>query len=627
MTRKFVSSDRQYAYTEILFSELSETLADAVISAPFGEIEERADSALHWRRCLLRGELPRRDDLFWPPSPFCEKLLEDLDALDIARFCKKQNELTDVLLSDILASIEAFAARRSLAYDRMMRALERKALKKKRAEAERKRAEEEAKTRHLSIKTGTATADGGNIAAADDGDSSAPSVSLSNQEKRALQRRADAYAVRRSPSHDRTMLMLEREAIKKKRAEEEAKTRHLSIKTGTATADGGNAAATGGDNLPMPPVSLSEQEKQELQKQADEIAEQAGQEISATILRKFLENWKERVDAWKQIAEVFGDLGDLLRVNGRDLSRGILRSQGWLEIAKLRRLIEKIPQFKEVVQTLGRLQMSQDEDKDSSTKKIFELVRRSMEEIFPKPAPVPHEMRGIRRSDDIHRMLPQEAAFLGHPKLKMLWHARRAEQALLTYQMEGVMPQKIVEERDMKIEKEIPGERQKLERGPIICCLDTSSSMQGAPELAAKALTLEAMRLAHAEKRRCYLYAFSGPGNVVEHELKLTEEGLANFVEFLTLSFHGGTDIKGPMNQAIAKLEEEQWARADILLVTDGAINHPGEQIMESIRRYKDDKQLKIHGVLVGRPSNSAMDEICTHLHQFAEWMHIIGDR
>ena len=545
---------RQYEYLGSLFAEFPDALANTVISAPLGDMEERVDSALLWRRCLLRGRLPQVSDLFWPPSPLCEKLLADLGDLDIARFCKGQEELTDKLLEDIFALVENFSDRRRRGYVRVLRELERDALNKKRIEQEKIREIQEANKKTAHALRATKGAKEG--AAGEGGVGESDDVS-SGKEK---------------------------------------------IKS----------------------VVLSDEEKRELQAAASKKSEQ---EVSAAVLFEFLREWKDSVDAWKELAEVFGNLGDLLRVRGRDLSRGILRSQGWLEVAKLRQLIEQISDFKDVVQALGRMQMSQD-DKESVSEMIFEKVRRVTEEIMQKPTPfAPHEVRGIRRSDDIYRMLPQEAAFLGHPKLKMLWHARRTEQALLTYQMQGVMPQKIVEERDMDEEKEIEGERHKLERGPIICCLDTSSSMQGTCELAAKALTLEAMRLANAEKRRCYLYAFSGPGDVVEHELKLTEEGLAEFVKFLTLSFYGGTDINDPMNRALSKMDEEGWARADILLVTDGEIGEPEEQIQEIIRRHKKEKQLRIHGVLVGNPSNSVMDELCTHLHKFSDWLHLIGDR
>jgi len=54
--------------------------------------------------------------------------------------------------------------------------------------------------------------------------------------------------------------------------------------------------------------------------------------------------------------------------------------------------------------------------------------------------------------------------------------------------------------------------RPAAELGPIILCLDTSGSMRGAREVVAKALVLECMRGAHRQQRKCYLYAFSGPG-------------------------------------------------------------------------------------------------------------------
>lgn len=50
--------------------------------------------------------------------------------------------------------------------------------------------------------------------------------------------------------------------------------------------------------------------------------------------------------------------------------------------------------------------------------------------------------------------------------------------------------------------------RPAAELGPIIVCLDTSGSMRGPREVVAKALVLECMRGAHAQDRKCYVYAF-----------------------------------------------------------------------------------------------------------------------
>ncbi|HKG94099.1 MAG TPA: hypothetical protein VKA84_19470 [Gemmatimonadaceae bacterium] len=55
----------------------------------------------------------------------------------------------------------------------------------------------------------------------------------------------------------------------------------------------------------------------------------------------------------------------------------------------------------------------------------------------------------------------------------------------------------------------------------------------------AKAIVLEVFRTAHAEKRRCLLYAYSGPGQVLEHELDLTPEGVGRLLAFNGTRFHG----------------------------------------------------------------------------------------
>jgi uncharacterized protein with von Willebrand factor type A (vWA) domain len=61
--------------------------------------------------------------------------------------------------------------------------------------------------------------------------------------------------------------------------------------------------------------------------------------------------------------------------------------------------------------------------------------------------------------------------------------------------------------------------------------------MRGPRETVAKALALECMRGAHRQQRKCYLYAFSGPGEVNEFELKLEPQSLERLLQFLANSF------------------------------------------------------------------------------------------
>ena len=69
---------------------------------------------------------------------------------------------------------------------------------------------------------------------------------------------------------------------------------------------------------------------------------------------------------------------------------------------------------------------------------------------------VPEETKGVELSDAIPRMLPSEAAMLGHPVLKCLWHARRAELALLTYRVEGVEIERSWTDRLDVAERRVP---------------------------------------------------------------------------------------------------------------------------------------------------------------------------
>jgi uncharacterized protein with von Willebrand factor type A (vWA) domain len=129
---------------------------------------------------------------------------------------------------------------------------------------------------------------------------------------------------------------------------------------------------------------------------------------------------------------------------------------------------------------------------------------------------LPGELRGIRPSARIEHMLGSEAAMLLHPVLHKLWRARHAEARLLTYDSEAVLVDWRPDPGAPPRQAAAPPQPEALERGPIIVCLDTSGSMRGAPETIAKAVVLQAVRTAHAERRGCLLLAFGGPDELVE---------------------------------------------------------------------------------------------------------------
>ena len=361
---------------------------------------------------------------------------------------------------------------------------------------------------------------------------------------------------------------------------------------------------------PVRPMVLDLETLQRLLEQA--MQEAAQQKSSAD--GDFLTAWSERARAWAEIADVFGDLGEMMG-RGWDLSRGVLRHTGWLDLLRLRKLIEQLPQLREIVRALGRLHAAQGEE--SIAEKILVPVRRLEEERREVRTPlIPAEMRGLERSGEIARMLPVEALMLGHPKLRMLWHARRSERALLTYRVEGTEIERVQVERESH--EEIEGKRPRPERGPIFAVVDTSGSMHGLPEQVAKAVVLEALRTAHAENRRCFLYAYSGPGQVLEHELDLSADGIGRLLEFLGFSFGGGNDEAGMMVKVIARLKEENWKKADVVFVSDGEWPAPAS-LVAAVKSARE-AGTRFHGVQIGNRGRTGLHAVCDPVHVFQDW-------
>jgi uncharacterized protein with von Willebrand factor type A (vWA) domain len=363
------------------------------------------------------------------------------------------------------------------------------------------------------------------------------------------------------------------------------------------------------------PIHLDEATLRALRQQAEREAAAKPRDADAAMLAA----WGDRARAWAEISDVFGDLGELMG-RGWDMSLGVLRHTGWRDLLRLQELVKQLPQLREIVRALGRLRTSSDET--SVAEMILVPVRRLEEERLEVRTPhIPAETRGVERSGEIARMLPIEASMLGHPKLRFLWHARRAERALLTYRVEGIETERVWVEREAQAEVRKP----RLERGPIVAVIDTSGSMHGLPELVAKALVLETLRTAHSEKRRCFLYAYSGPGQAIEHELALSTEGIGNLLAFLGLSFGGGNDETGVMSRVLARLDEEAWKKADVIWVSDGEWPTPAGLI--ALAHKAREAGTRLHGVQIGNRGTTGLHAVCDPVHAFESWTAAAGWR
>ena len=77
------------------------------------------------------------------------------------------------------------------------------------------------------------------------------------------------------------------------------------------------------------------------------------------------------------------------------------------------------------------------------------------------------------------------------------------------------------------------------------------------------------LKLAMDEKRGCYLMLFSTEVATLEIT---ADTGLDKAERFLSMSFHGGTDLVPCLEQALVQLDQPDFARADVLVISDRAL-------------------------------------------------------
>jgi uncharacterized protein with von Willebrand factor type A (vWA) domain len=233
--------------------------------------------------------------------------------------------------------------------------------------------------------------------------------------------------------------------------------------------------------------------------------------------------------------------------------------------------------------------------------------REYEEEIFAdmviKPAwKVEHaaksELVGIHESDDISSMLPAEAALLADETTELLFYKKFAEKKLQTFEYQAKVLSWEEEEEEVKNKRQKEKEEKK---GPFIICVDTSGSMHGTPEMVAKTLSFALLKMAVRDNRKCYLISFST--GIETLNLTDLKNNLEKLIEFLSMSFHGGTDATPAMLEALKMLKTKDYKKADVIMVSDFVMPGFSEQTTNQIIAAKEDKT-KFHSLVIGDSGN-----------------------
>lgn len=105
------------------------------------------------------------------------------------------------------------------------------------------------------------------------------------------------------------------------------------------------------------------------------------------------------------------------------------------------------------------------------------------------------------------------------------------------------------------------------------------------------------------EKRGCYLMLFSTEVATLEIT---ADTGLDKAERFLSMSFHGGTDLVPCLEQALVQLEQPDFARADVLVISDFIAQSLPHALLDRMNRRRA-QQTRFHAVAMSRHAKSAI--------------------
>lgn len=305
--------------------------------------------------------------------------------------------------------------------------------------------------------------------------------------------------------------------------------------------------------------------------------------------KNFMEQLYNKVSEFnklKKLLEPFTkDLGRLW-----DLSDGTWNNSGFELLKKYADILENDKAVLELAAMLGRYRKSEKEFEEVEIEKV--VVRPKFK---PRHA-IKGEVIGITESDDISSMLPIEAATLLNPSTKAIFLKKFAEKKLTTYDFKNH-----IGDTENITTKERRLQEKEDAKGPIIMCVDTSGSMHGTPEQVAKTICFALTKIALSEKRKCYLISFSTKIQTIE--LTDLHSSLDKLIEFLGMSFNGGTDANPALEKSLEMLKTNDYKNADILMVSDFVMEALSIEVTDKIELAKTNKT-RFHSLTISDSAN-----------------------
>ena len=237
-----------------------------------------------------------------------------------------------------------------------------------------------------------------------------------------------------------------------------------------------------------------------------------------------------------------------------------------------------------------RLELAKQLEQRPKLREILDMAGRMFETALEKrrKAPVESgygELIGVTTGASLGRLLPSELGKLSSLSQRLLFYKDFTERNLLEYELQAPEPKG---------------------KGPLILCLDTSSSMEGSPEIWAKGLAVALARLATKDNRDMAIIPFShelGP-TVLLKACDRNWETILNKV--IGLYMGGGTEFNLPLNAALDIIDQASnmanianIVKADILFLTDGEAN-VSHRVQKRLKDTQSTTPISLLTIMVG---------------------------
>lgn len=197
------------------------------------------------------------------------------------------------------------------------------------------------------------------------------------------------------------------------------------------------------------------------------------------------------------------------------------------------------------------------------------------------------EICGVYIGNEIHRVLPSEKILLANKKTKRGFLKKYTQKELLSYKYRN---------------------NRSKSKGPIVCCIDTSSSMEGDLEVWSKSIAMTLMDIAFKQKRDFVAILFSYKvGQVIEFNKNRIDP--KKIYDLATAFFGSGTNFVEPLNESVRLISTAKYKYSDIVFITDGEAPLDDEFIAE-FNEIKEKKQFRMITVNVSDKIEPALDQI-----------------